>query len=131
MSETRRATGSLPEQAESWQWPEEKWRAIVNKVRAGRSLKPDVWKDGARCAVALSFDSDHETQTLRWGHSSPGRLSAGQYGARVGVPRILKVLKSYGIQATFFVPAVVAKLHPDEQKRVIVVNSTIALIRDK
>ncbi len=127
MSEAKRATGNLPEQAESWQWPDEKWRGIVNKVRAGRSLKPDVWKDGARCAVALSFDSDHETQTLRWGHSSPGRLSAGQYGARVGIPRILKVLRTYDIQATFFVPAVVAKLHPDEQKRVIAEGHEIGI----
>ena len=23
-----------------WRWPEEKWRGVVNKVRAGRSLKP-------------------------------------------------------------------------------------------
>ena len=127
MSEAKRATDNLPEQAESWQWPDEHWRTIVNKVRAGRSLKPDVWKDGARCAVALSFDSDHETQTLRWGHSSPGRLSAGQYGARVGVPRILKVLRTYGIQATFFVPAVVAKLHPDEQKTVIAEGHEIGI----
>lgn len=40
-----------------WQWPEAKWRGIVNKVRAGRSLKPQRWKNGARVAVALSFDS--------------------------------------------------------------------------
>ncbi len=44
-----------------WQWPEETWRGIVGKVRAGRSLKPKAWQDGARCAVALSFDSDHES----------------------------------------------------------------------
>jgi peptidoglycan-N-acetylglucosamine deacetylase len=112
-------TSGLPQQPEAWQWPEEKWRAIVGKIRAGRSLKPESWKGGARCAVALSFDSDHETQTLRWGHDSPGRLSAGEYGSRVGIPRILSVLGKYDIKATFFVPAVVALLHPQEQKRVI------------
>ena len=37
------------------------------KVRAGKSLKPKRWKNNARVAVALSFDSDHETTTLRWG----------------------------------------------------------------
>lgn len=119
MSETKGKTGGLPAQSEAWQWPEEKWRKIVNKIRAGRSLKPKTWKGGARCAVALSFDSDHETQTLRWGHDSPGRLSAGQYGARVGVPRITRLLDKYDIKATFFVPAVVAMLHPEEQKRVV------------
>lgn len=99
-----------------WAWPDERWQAIVGKVRAGRSLKPKTWKDGARVAVALSFDSDHETSTLRWGEASPGKLSQGEYGARVAVPRIRALLDRYGIRASFFVPAVVAKLHPDEQR---------------
>lgn len=46
---------------EPWEWSEDVWRSKVNKVRAGRSLKPKSWNDGKRCAVALSFDSDHET----------------------------------------------------------------------
>ncbi|MEZ5851350.1 MAG: polysaccharide deacetylase [Hyphomicrobiaceae bacterium] len=120
------ASPSLPP-TEAWQWPEDKWRDIVNRVRAGRSLKPKAWPGGARCAVALSFDSDHETQTLRWGHDSPGRLSTGQYGARVGVPRILALLEKYGIKATFFVPAVAAMLYPDEQKRVIAEGHEIGI----
>ena len=46
----------------------------------------------ARCAVALSFDSDHETNELRDGDESTGKLSQGQYGNRQGVPRILDIL---------------------------------------
>ena len=99
-----------------WQWQEQRWRAVVDKVRAGRSMKPDAWKDGARVAVALSFDSDHESTTLRWGDGSPGKLSQGQYGARAAIPRIRKLLARYDIRASFFVPAVVAMLHPDEQR---------------
>lgn len=104
---------------EPWAWPETRWRPIVEKVRAGRSLKPASWPDGTRCAVALSFDSDHETLTLRAGEASPGRLSQGEYGARVGVPRILRLLDRYAVPATFFVPAVTAMLYPDEQRAVI------------
>ena len=104
---------------EPWTWPEERWRPIVEKVRAGRSLKPASWPDGARCAVALSFDSDHETLTLRSGEASPGRLSQGEYGARAGVPRILRLLDRYAVPATFFVPAVTAMLYPDEQRAVV------------
>ena len=48
-----------------WLWEDGRWRALTDKVRAGRSLKPATWKDGARVAVALSFDSDHESWTLR------------------------------------------------------------------
>ncbi len=115
----RRTTGSAANADEPWTWPEERWRPVVEKVRAGRSLKPAAWPEGARCAVALSFDSDHETLTLRTGEGSPGRLSQGQYGARAGVPRILRLLNRYDVPATFFVPAVTAMLYPDEQRAVI------------
>jgi len=112
---------------EPWQWPEEQWRRLVNHVRAGRRLAPDRWKDGARCAVALSFDSDHETNELRDGGQSIGRLCWGQYGSRVGVPRILKLLARYGVPATFYVPAVSALLHPDEQRRVVAEGHEIGI----
>jgi len=102
-----------------WQWPEARWRSVVDKVRAGRSLKPNSWKDGARVAVAISFDSDHETSTLRWGDTSPGRLSQGQYGSRAGIPRIRQILSRHDVPATFFVPAVVAMLHPEEQRALV------------
>ena len=117
----------IPDQPESWRWPEEKWREIVNKIRAGRSMKPKNWPNDAKVAVALSFDSDHETQTLRWGHHSPGKLSQGEYGNRVGVPRVLEILKKYNAPSTFFVPAVIAMLYPDEQKRVIAEGHEVAI----
>ena len=100
----------------SWSWEDNKWQKIIDKVRAGRSLKPKQWKNGARVAVALSFDSDHETTTLRWADDSPGRLAQGQYGGRVAIPRIREVLSRYSVPASFFVPAVVAKIHPEEQR---------------
>ncbi|MDH6231982.1 peptidoglycan/xylan/chitin deacetylase (PgdA/CDA1 family) [Mesorhizobium soli] len=112
---------------EPWQWDETVWRGKVNKVRAGRSLKPKSWKNGARCAVALSFDSDHETNELRDGGESIGRMSQGQYGNRVGIPRILKTLSDNDIKTTFFVPAVVGLLYPDEQRRVIAEGHEIGL----
>jgi peptidoglycan-N-acetylglucosamine deacetylase len=104
---------------EPWQWPEQHWRKVVNHVRAGRPLRPTHWKDNARCAVALSFDSDHETNELRDGGKSIGRLSWGQYGNRVGVPRILKVLRQHDVRASFYVPAVTALLYSDEQRQVV------------
>jgi peptidoglycan/xylan/chitin deacetylase (PgdA/CDA1 family) len=41
---------------------------------------------------------------LREGGKSIGRMAWGQYGNRVGVPRILKLLKKYDVPATFYVP---------------------------
>ena len=110
-----------------WQWEEAHWRKLVGHVRAGRSYRPKSWKNGARCALALSFDSDHETNELRDGGKSIGRLSWGQFGNRVGVPRILKLLEKHGVPASFYVPAVSALLHPDEQRRVIAEGHEIGI----
>jgi peptidoglycan/xylan/chitin deacetylase (PgdA/CDA1 family) len=112
---------------EPWQWPEAEWRGRVEHVRAGKSLKPVSWPGGARCAVALSFDSDHETNELRDGGNSIGRMSWGQYGVRKGIPRILSALAKESVPATFFVPAVAALLHPEEQRRVIAEGHEIGL----
>ena len=116
---------TLPE--EPWRWPEAEWRRRVNQVRAGRSLRPPAWPGGTVCAVALSFDSDHDTNELRDGGRSIGRMSWGQYGNRVGVPRILELLHRTHVPATFFVPAVSALLYPDEQRRVIAEGHEIGL----
>src|SRR5580700_769729 len=35
---------------EPWQYPEEHWRKLVERVRAGRPLRPAKWPGGARCA---------------------------------------------------------------------------------
>jgi peptidoglycan/xylan/chitin deacetylase (PgdA/CDA1 family) len=110
MSES--ANGRPP--GEPWQWPEPAWRRIVGRARAGRSLLPPAWPDGARCAVALSFDADHETIPLRDADLSPMRLSQGQYGSRVAIPRIRRLLEREAIAATFFYPAVSALLYPEE-----------------
>ena len=72
---------------EPYDWPEPTWRRIVDRARAGRALTPAQWPNGARCAVALSFDADHDTIPLRDGIESPMTISQGQYGSRRGVPR--------------------------------------------
>src|ERR1700723_3298790 len=104
---------------EPWQGDEPHWRGLVNQVRAGRRLAPARWKGGARCAVALSFDSDHETNELRDGGKSIGRMAWGQYGSRVGVPRIAKLLRAQNVRASFYVPAVTALIYPDEQRSLV------------
>jgi peptidoglycan-N-acetylglucosamine deacetylase len=105
---------SISDGAEPWRWEEPRWREIIGRARAGRGLKPTHWPDGARCAVALSFDADHETIPLRDNDESPMRISQGQYGNRQGIPRIRRLLEKHAIPATFFYPAVSALLHPDE-----------------
>ncbi|MDQ0733816.1 polysaccharide deacetylase family protein [Arthrobacter agilis] len=117
--------------AEPWRWPEETWRSHVERVRAGRSLvdadQARRWKDGARAAVLISFDSDHETPSLRDGETSPGRMAQGEYGARVAVPRILDLLGRYEVPSSFYIPAVCALLRPDEVPAYVAAGHEVAV----
>lgn len=106
------------EEEPSWKWSESRWREAVQQVRAGPRLLPASWPDRGRVAVTLSFDLDTETLMLRNGITSPSRLSTGQYGARAGLPRVLELLERHDIQATFFIPAVSAKLYAEQVKQI-------------
>ena len=101
--------------SEPWNWSEEYVMSQVNQVRAGRDLNPDSWPGGARVAVLLSYDVDNETiQGLRTGNINIGQLSQGQYGSRVALPRIVKLMDEQEIPATFFFPAWSLKLAPEQ-----------------
>lgn len=107
------------QEEQPWQWSLDKVKAYVNQVRAGKDLTPKAWQNGARVAVALSFDFDAETNALRDVQLSPGLFSQGEYSARVAIPRILNLLDKYNIPASFFVPAITAKLHPGEIQSIV------------
>lgn len=94
-------------------WTEQQIKDAVAPVRAGRKLTPKTWQDGARVAVCLSFDVDNESYLLAAGETSPTTLSAGDFGAQEGLPRVLKLLDKYQVPASFFIPAVSAILHPE------------------
>ena len=87
--------------------------AIANRVRAGRSLQPERWPNGARVAVLLSFDVDNDTILLaRSDNPSIGAMSQGEYGARVGLQRVVDLVDRHNIPASFFIPAVSLILQP-------------------
>jgi peptidoglycan/xylan/chitin deacetylase (PgdA/CDA1 family) len=96
-----------------WQWTFDSAMTVVNAVRAGRSLQPAAWPGGARVAVLLSFDADNETISLRFGEPTVGHLSQMQYGARVGLDRVLRLLDKHNIPATFFMPSVSLAITPE------------------
>jgi len=102
-----------------WDTDEANWRSVVNQVRAGRELEPKTWPSGAQCAMALSFDCDHETFELGMGKAAVGRLAWGEFGRRRGVPRILKVLAKHNVKASFFVPAVSALIEPGALRPIV------------
>jgi len=54
--------------------------------------------------ICLSFDFDALSVWLAYERVTPAMLWRGEYGARVGVPRILALLDRFELPATFFVP---------------------------
>lgn len=98
-----------------WDWSDDYVHRAVNQVRAGRNLNPESWPGGARVAVLLSYDVDNETvMGLRNGEISVGPLSQGQYGHRVALPRIIKLMDDENIPSTFFFPAWSLKIAPQQ-----------------
>jgi peptidoglycan/xylan/chitin deacetylase (PgdA/CDA1 family) len=84
---------------------------------AARFLPPPrfIWPEGQRCAAMLCFDVDGETTALSEDPALARRrtlMSQCSYGPRVGVPRLLGLLKHLQVPATFFVPAFIAEQHP-------------------
>jgi peptidoglycan/xylan/chitin deacetylase (PgdA/CDA1 family) len=51
--------------------------------------------------------------------TTPAMLARGEYGARVGVPRILELLDRHGLRATFFVPGHTVESFPDETATIL------------
>ncbi len=56
-----------------------------------------------RLTVALTFDHDAISDSVRRG-DGPVKLSHGEFGPRVGAPRLLHLLAREGIPSTWFVP---------------------------
>src|SRR5580704_12477116 len=94
-------------------WTEDQLRRAVAPARVGQKLTPKSWPGNARVAVCLSFDVDNESYLLARGETSPTTLSAADFGAETGLPRILDLLDRYQVPASFFIPAVSALLHPE------------------
>lgn len=76
------------------------------------------WPNGAKCAVALSFEYDAES--VEWGYSKniEGAFDIGGFSPRFGVPRIIELLNKYTVKGTFFVPAWDAERYPDSIKEI-------------
>jgi peptidoglycan-N-acetylglucosamine deacetylase len=94
-------------------WSEEQLKQFSGAVRAGRKLTPKVWPNGARVAVALTFTVNNTAGNLARGDSAVVQLTGGEFGAVVGLPRVLDVLDRHGVPATFFIPATAAIVDPE------------------
>lgn len=64
--------------------------------------------------VCLSFDFDALSVWFSYPNTTPSMLSRGEYGARVGVPRVLELLRRYDLRCTFFIPGHTIDSFPGE-----------------
>jgi peptidoglycan/xylan/chitin deacetylase (PgdA/CDA1 family) len=64
-----------------------------------------------RHIVCLTFDFDTQSGFIARGMTTPTPLSRGEFGL-TGARRILALLKSHGIRATWFVPGFTIESHP-------------------
>jgi len=67
--------------------------------------------------VCLTFDFDAISGWISRGMTSPTPISRGEFGI-VGAARILKLLKSYAIPATWFIPGHTIETFPDACREV-------------
>jgi peptidoglycan-N-acetylglucosamine deacetylase len=67
----------------------------------------------------LTFDVDlHLLWTGTYHRTALGELSRGEFGLKVGLPRILDVLKEENVTATFFIPGKIGEIFPDKVKEI-------------
>lgn len=75
----------------------------------------DLWPGGAQAAVAISFDIDAQSSWLARDPRNadrPATMSIGNFGPKVGVPNLLRLLRDLRLPASFFIPAWTAENHP-------------------
>lgn len=91
--------------------------------------QPLRWPPGFCAAACLTFDLDAEAAVLVGDINSIHRMtpmSHQAYGPLVGVPRILLLLQTHGITATFFVPGYTAHRYPAVVRSIVDAGHEIA-----
>jgi peptidoglycan/xylan/chitin deacetylase (PgdA/CDA1 family) len=93
-----------------------------------RSLALPFWPGGAEVAVSLTFDVDGDPTWLGAGPEFRARLSTlsqARYGLVRGLPRILDLLDSRSIPATFYVPGATALAYPAAVRAIVAAGHEI------
>ncbi|GEO15098.1 polysaccharide deacetylase family protein [Microvirga aerophila] len=92
---------------------------------------PVPWPNGARCAVAITFDMDADSLVhIAHPDRAPDMVSTTsmlRYGPQVGVPRILETYRRLEIKQTFFIPAWCAETYPGAIEQMVAAGHEVAL----
>ena len=107
-----RAEQARPDNQPGRKWTEAELREAAGHVRAGRSLTPKAWPNGARVAVALTFNVSNSANQLARGDTAVVAMTGGEFGAAQGLARVLDLLDRHDVPATFFVAGVADLVDP-------------------
>ncbi|MCW2634587.1 MAG: xylanase deacetylase [Blastococcus sp.] len=82
---------------------------------------------GAKMAVAIGSDFDaHSAWMGAFGRTSPSYLSRGEFGAEVGVPRLLELFRRFDIKTTFFTPGHSMVTFPERMEQILADGHEVA-----
>jgi len=73
----------------------------------------------ARHIVCLTFDFDAVSGWIARGMVSPTPISRGEFGPTVAMPRILGLLKKYGIATSWYIPGHTLETYPEACGKVL------------
>jgi peptidoglycan/xylan/chitin deacetylase (PgdA/CDA1 family) len=76
--------------------------------------------------VCLTFDFDAISGFISRDQTTPGWISRGEFGPRVGAPRLLALFRKYGIATSWYVPGHTIETFPDAVKAVVDAGHEIA-----
>jgi peptidoglycan/xylan/chitin deacetylase (PgdA/CDA1 family) len=71
-----------------------------------------------RHIACVTFDFDAMSGMMARGLNSPTYISRGEFGA-VAIPRILALLKKYGVTTTFFIPGFTLETYPAQCEAIL------------
>ncbi len=72
----------------------------------------------AKHIACLTFDFDAMSGWIARGMTSPTPISRGEFGPNVALPRILSLLRKYGITSSWYIPGHTLETYPDPCRRV-------------
>jgi peptidoglycan-N-acetylglucosamine deacetylase len=71
-----------------------------------------------RSIVCLTFDFDAISGWIARGMATPSVISRGEFGPNVALPRILQLLRSYGVTSSWYIPGHTIATYPEPCARV-------------
>lgn len=80
----------------------------------------------AKHIVCLTFDFDAISGFISRGQTTPGWISRGEFGPRVGAPRLLALLRKHGIVSSWYVPGHTIETYPNAVRAVADAGHEIA-----